>query len=89
MTHYLIIGRLDRGVNLCDKGLLRKGSTVYVEGNLREAKWTDRSGVERSGYRLRATDTELLSPRNTEEHPSADAYRAVQPPSGVRDDIPF
>lgn len=43
---------------------LHKGSTIYVEGKIRTEKWTDQSGIERSGIKIRANTLTLLGSRN-------------------------
>lgn len=41
----------------------RKGGKVYVEGQLRTRKWTDKEGNERYTTEIRGRDFTLLSPR--------------------------
>ncbi|UBM58181.1 single-stranded DNA-binding protein [Marinilongibacter aquaticus] len=40
---------------------LKKGDSLYVEGKLRSEKWTDSSGQERQGWKVRATSIQKLS----------------------------
>ncbi len=42
---------------------LRKGSQVYVEGQLRTRKWTDQSGQERYSTEIRADTMQMLGGR--------------------------
>lgn len=68
---------------------LHKGSTVYVEGKIRTEKWTDQSGIERSGVKIRANTLTLLGSRNNgngNEAPQNNSQPANQaghtPPQG-------
>jgi len=42
---------------------LKKGSQVYVEGNLRTRKWTDNNGQERYTTEIRADEMKMLGSR--------------------------
>ncbi len=42
---------------------LRKGSQVYVEGSIRSRKYTDKDGVERTAYEIRADEMKMLGKR--------------------------
>ena len=79
---------------VCEK-YLRKGSKVYVEGQLQTRKWQDKDGIERF-------TTEVLIPRFKGELALLDSRGSVsddvsdmsdvpsdQPPAGIDDDIPF
>lgn len=46
---------------------LRKGSQVYVKGNLRYDKYTDREGVERYSTDIVAEDMQMLGGRRDDE----------------------
>lgn len=48
----------------CAKNLV-KGSKAYVEGRLREDKWTDRDGNEKSSLLMTVSDVQFLTPSNT------------------------
>ena len=54
---------------------VRKGSQLYVEGNIRTNKWTDQNGVERYTTEILANDMKLLGRKG--DNPQAGA-----PPSG-------
>lgn len=43
---HLCVVRNDKLVEICEQ-YLRKGTKVYLEGQLQTRKWTDRSGVEK------------------------------------------
>ncbi|ELL0578562.1 single-stranded DNA-binding protein [Vibrio cholerae] len=78
------------------RDFLKKGSQVYVEGELRTKKWQDQSGEDRystgvvvQGYRgilqmLGNRPTETNSPQNSNEPPQYN-----EPPMDFDDDIPF
>ena len=70
----------------------RKGSRVYISGELRTHKWTGQDGVERYTTEILVQDVRLLDGRPDQE-------RATAPPTGAPpgreepppfdDDIPF
>ena len=84
--------------NLAEK-YLRKGSKVYIEGQLETRKWQDQSGQDRyttevvlRPYRGELT---LLDSRKDDDQPSQGKYMADREPGGgglgeiLNDDIPF
>jgi single-strand DNA-binding protein len=50
---------------------LRKGSQVYVEGSIRSRKYTDKDGVERTAYDIRADTLQMLGSRQGMGSPSS------------------
>jgi single-strand DNA-binding protein len=77
---------------------LRKGSKVYLEGQLETRKWQDQSGQDRYSTEvvLRPFKSELtfLDPRGGSDSdnrpPASDSQAPQQPPaSDLDDDIPF
>lgn len=50
---------------------LRKGSQVYVEGSIRSRKYTDKDGVERTAYDIRADTMQMLGSRQGMGAPSS------------------
>jgi single-strand DNA-binding protein len=65
---------------------LRKGSQVYVEGSIRSRKYTDKDGVERTAYDIRADTMQMLGSRQGMGGPSSmgdddGASRRAAPPS--------
>ena len=51
---------------------LKKGSKVYIEGNLREDKWTDaESGKSRSKIKIRVVDLVMLDKREGGDYGSS------------------
>ncbi|WP_225782247.1 single-stranded DNA-binding protein [Xenophilus sp. Marseille-Q4582] len=49
---------------------LRKGSQIYVEGQLRTRKWTDKDGNERYTTEIRADQMQMLGSRQGQGGPS-------------------
>jgi single-strand DNA-binding protein len=79
---------------------LRKGSTVYIEGQLETRKWQDQSGADRYSTEIvlrpfRSALTMLGGKRDADDTGHQDGYRighddkAKQAPAGFDDDIPF
>ena len=81
---------------------LRKGSQVYIEGELQTRKWTDKDGIERYNTQVVAEEMKMLGKRNgaADSAPSdtgnhADPFAPQDPVPGsassapVDDDIPF
>lgn len=46
------------------KQFAKKGSQIYVEGQLRTRKWTDKDGIERYTTEIRYMDVQLLGSRS-------------------------
>ncbi len=82
--------------NLCDvcEKYLKKGSKVYVEGQLQTRKWQDQTGVEKYTTevilgRFRG-ELSLLDSRSSDDAISSSSDGNVPPsPAGIDDDIPF
>ena len=80
---------------------LRKGSQVYVEGNLQTRKWQDKSGNDRYTTEIRVRDMQMLGGRGgdaggggfqgggRQSAPAAQPSAAPQPEPEFDDDIPF
>lgn len=66
------------------KKTLHKGSFVFVDGALRSRRFTDKDGVDRRVWEVRARNLGLLSPREQSEVPPA-----AQDDNGSDADIPF
>jgi single-strand DNA-binding protein len=43
---------------------LKKGNQVYIEGKIRSEEWQDKTGATVRGYRIRATNMNLIGGRN-------------------------
>jgi single-strand DNA-binding protein len=70
----------------------KKGAMVYVEGQIKTRKWTDKDGVEKYTTEIQARELKLLSrPSGDGGSAPAPAPRPQQraPRGGVDDDIPF
>jgi single-strand DNA-binding protein len=46
---------------------VRKGDSLFVEGKIRNEKWTDQNGVEKSGVRIRGLSMQMLGSRSSGE----------------------
>jgi single-strand DNA-binding protein len=79
---------------------VRKGSKLYIEGNLRTRKWQDQQGIDRYTTEVVANDMQMLDSRHDEERPdnNGPGYAAQnpmpannQPPvlQDYDDDVPF
>lgn len=76
---------------------LRKGSQVYIEGQLRTRKWTDQSGVEKYTTEVLVNvggTMQMLGGKQAEGKPagSSQQHRTQQhsePPMNFDDEIPF
>jgi single-strand DNA-binding protein len=82
---------------------LKKGSQVYIEGQLRTRKWQDKEGKDRYTTEIRADSMQMLGSRAgsgeprgepmMEPKPGGDAKAAAKKPAGkfddMEDDIPF
>lgn len=81
---------------------LRKGSQVYIEGNLQTRKWQDKSGNDRYTTEIRVREMQMLGGRGggdaggrdfqgggQQSAPSAQPSAAPQPEPEFDDDIPF
>ncbi len=75
---------------------VRKGSQIYIEGNLRTRDWLDKEGVKHTTTEVVAYEMKLLGRRadsSTSTQPSADSTPAtpapVESPADDPDNIPF
>ncbi len=75
---------------------VRKGSQIYVEGNLRTRDWLDKENVKHSTTEIVATELRLLGSRRAEGATPAAATSApaatpaaVETPAEDVDDLPF
>lgn len=79
---------------------LRKGSQVYIEGQLQTRKWQDKDGNDRYSTEIRARDMQMLGGRGGDtggdfqgggrrSAPATQASAAPQPEPEFDDDIPF
>ena len=74
---------------------LRKGSKVYVEGNLRTRKWNNQQGQEQHTTEIVARNMQMLDGRSDTNSKAAPVQQEQQPqqaPAGFddfNDDTPF
>lgn len=84
----------DKLVEIVEK-YVRKGSKIYLEGQLETRKWTDKDGVEKYTTEVvirpfRGEITLLDSPKQSEPKPQAQPEQQSQPePQDLGDSIPF
>lgn len=57
---------------------LRKGSQIYVEGNIRTEKWTDKEGQDRYTTKIYARDMQMLGGRGDSDSPQPVAPSSSQ-----------
>ncbi len=73
---------------------VKKGDSLYIEGKIRNEKWTDQSGVERSGIRIRGLAMQMLSGANrnegnfTSENTSGNNYQSNAAPQKSTQEVP-
>lgn len=70
---------------------VKKGSSIYVEGNLTTRKWTNKDGVDQYTTEVRCNQLQMLNKAPVSEG-SAPARRSSKPASNEvpqDDDIPF
>ncbi len=77
--------------NLADVAdrFIRKGSQIYVEGNIRSREWTDDAGAKRYATEILANDLKLLGRRpegagQSEGAPSGGWQQAAAPASAAQ-----
>ena len=69
---------------------VRKGSLIYVEGEIRTRRWNDRNGQERFSTEVTAYQMHMLdSPRSGPAGDSNEPSPPPQPEKNFDDDIPF
>lgn len=74
---------------------LRKGSQVYIEGELQTRKWTDKDGIERYNTQVVAEEMKMLGKRDASHHSSGGNSQntgvsgATETGTSIDDDIPF
>ncbi len=68
-TDWFNIVAWDRLAEICNN-YLRKGSKVFIEGRMQSKKFTDKSGVERTGWDVVANDMRMLDPKQAGTAPA-------------------
>lgn len=72
--------------------ILKKGSKIYVEGQLKTRKWQDNNGVDRYSTEVVVNEMQALDPKGSQEQKPKEANGNIAPPDideGFEDDIPF
>lgn len=62
---------------------LRKGKQIYIEGELRTEKWTDRDGVERYTTKIYASEMQMLGGTGTGASEARQRQRSQAPAQGA------
>ncbi|MFH0775482.1 MAG: single-stranded DNA-binding protein [bacterium] len=65
---------------------LKKGSGVFVDGELRQDRWEDKEGQKRSIVKINATTVQFLSGKPTDETGDGGSEK---PPLPSEEDVPF
>jgi single-strand DNA-binding protein len=68
---------------------LKKGQKVYVEGRLQVRKYTDKTGVERTGVEVIGFEMEMLTPKGQTSSSSSGYLNGPDDGLGDLDDHPF
>jgi len=67
---------------------LRKGSQIYVEGNIRTEKWQDRDGQDRYTTKIYARDMQMLGSRDDADSSQYSAAPRSSAPASPPSDMP-
>lgn len=70
--------------NLKQKGYLKKGSQVYIEGKIRTENYKDKEGIDRVGKKIRVLSLTLLGTPNRQSNESSEVKTQDQMNSQVR-----
>jgi single-strand DNA-binding protein len=91
-TDWFSIVAWERLAEICNN-YLKKGSKVFIEGRIQSRKYTDKNGVERTGWDVIASDMQMLDPRDGAPGRAAGGAESTYGGSGAGDqspdDIPF
>jgi single-strand DNA-binding protein len=91
----------NKAAEICEK-YLKKGDKVYIEGRLKNRKWTDDKGVERYSVEIQCIDFTFLTPKDaqgaapqnqaaqsTSSSAKNDTFASNSPAKEEEDDLPF
>ena len=70
--------------NLKQKGYLKKGSQVYIEGKIRTENYKDKEGIDRVGKKIRVLSLTILGTPNRQSNESSEVRTQDQMNSQVR-----
>lgn len=71
---------------------LKKGKAVYIEGNIKTRKWTDKDGNEKYTTEIVAESMKMLGSRDSgarEDKPASESKPSSGSAFDMTDDIPF
>lgn len=76
--------------DICSK-YVTKGSKIYVEGQLKTEKYTDKAGMERYTTKIIAREMQMLGSKKEEsdQGASAEQYKKAQETFEFDDQLPF
>ena len=77
-----------RGLAEIAEKYLKKGSSVYIEGKIRNRKWEDKEGVTRYKNEILADNMTMLGSRPSNEKSTENESQNQENPNGL-DDLPF
>lgn len=78
----------DKLAETCSKHLT-KGRLVQVDGRMTSRKYTDKKGVERVAWELKAHGVEFLDKPSGDRQPDHQEEAAAAPFDATEDDVPF
>lgn len=79
-TEWLRCNAFDRLAEICGEWL-KKGSLVYVEGNLQTRKWTDKDGIEKYSTECRLSQMKMLGGKLKDADGEGDSTTQQQGPA--------
>lgn len=77
-----------RGLAEIAEKYLKKGSSVYIEGKIRNRKWEDKEGITRYKNEILADNMTMLGSRPPTEKSNENESQNQENPNGL-DDLPF
>ena len=77
-----------RGLAEIAEKYLKKGSSVYIEGKIRNRKWEDKEGITRYKNEILADNMTMLGSRPSNEKSTENESQNQESPNGL-DDLPF
>ncbi len=77
-----------RGLAEIAEKYLKKGSSVYIEGKIRNRKWEDKEGITRYKNEILADNMTMLGSRQSTEKSNENESQNQENPNGL-DDLPF
>lgn len=80
----------NKAAEICEK-YLKKGDKVYIEGRLKNRKWTDEKGLDRYSVEIQCTDFTFLTPKNESSSTASTSQSQqnsgqAQPNTGTKND---